>query len=75
MLPVSKKSVPEDQIFTKIRVALLMVSWDRQPAPTLNHTCDGGAAREEPWSRLPSVSQGAPKELVYHEEQQRAPLP
>lgn len=33
-----KKSVPEDQIFTKIRVALLMVSRDRQAAPTLNHT-------------------------------------
>lgn len=34
---LKKKSVPEDQIFTKIKVALLMVSWDRQAAPTLNH--------------------------------------
>lgn len=37
MLLVSKKSVPEDQIFTNIRVVLLMGSRDRQAAPILNH--------------------------------------
>lgn len=27
----------------------------------------GGAARENPWPKLPSVTQGTPKELMYHE--------
>lgn len=36
----------------------------------------GGAARDElPWPRLPSVTKGALKDLTYHEEQQRAPVP
>lgn len=32
------KSLPEHRIFTKIRVALLMVNGERHAAPALNHT-------------------------------------
>lgn len=70
------KSVPEPQIFTKIRVALLMVNGERQVAPAPSHQrqlCEMSL----PWPMLTSGSvspctQGATKELMNHEQQQRA---
>lgn len=49
------KPVPEPQIFTKLRVALLMVNGERQAAPALNHQrqpCEMSL----PWPMLTSGS-------------------